>query len=172
MRVRQYEPWCADLTHGEKASRSSFEGTEEMSADVEEEFKREILGVMHPGHKATMELDPDYFAALKNYYSTWTISRKDAVIPRAVMEFIIVGILLTQGKMHGAKVHIRRALMAGATPREVFEAVTVAAIPGGVPVVWHGAAMVKDEMEKLQLGYEQRYAGSGPDRTEGEAGGD
>jgi hypothetical protein len=32
-----------------------------------------------------MALDPEYFAALKNYYSTWTISRKYAVIPRSVM---------------------------------------------------------------------------------------
>lgn len=135
-----------------------------MGSDVEDEFRREILGVMHPGHQATMELDPEYFAALKNYYSTWTISRKNAAISRATMEFIITGILLTQGKMHGAKVHVRRALLAGATPREVFEAVTVAAIPGGVPVVWHGAAMVKDEMEKLQLGYEERY--SGPEKLE------
>jgi hypothetical protein len=48
-------------------------------------------------------LDPEYFAALQNYYSTWTISRKDAVLPRGVMEFIITGILLTQGKLHGAR---------------------------------------------------------------------
>lgn len=135
-----------------------------MANDVEDEFKREILGVMHPGHQATMELDPQYFAALKNYYSTWTISRKNAAIPRPVKEFIIIGVLLTQGKMHGAKVHVRRALLAGATPREVFEAVTVAAIPGGVPVVWHGSAMVKDEMEQLGLGYEDHY--SGPEKLE------
>src|SRR5688572_18484137 len=135
-----------------------------MASDVADEFRREILGVMHPGHQATMELDPEYFAALKNYYSTWTISRKNAAIPRPVKEFIIIGVLLTQGKMHGAKVHVRRALLAGATPREVFEAVTVAAIPGGVPVVWHGSAMVKDEMENLGLGYEDRY--SGPEKLE------
>src|ERR1044072_4401042 len=105
-----------------------------------EDFKRETLGVTHPGHEAVMALDPEYFAALKNYYSTWTISRKDAAIPRSVMEFIITGILLTQGKMHGARVHIQRALLAGATPRELFQAIAVAGIPGGVPVLWHGAA--------------------------------
>ena len=84
-------------------------------SDVAEEFKREVLGVIHPGHEATMELDPEYFMALKNYYSTWTISRKDAAIPRSVIEFVITGILLTQGKMHGARVHVRRALLAGVT---------------------------------------------------------
>lgn len=125
-----------------------------------EEFKRETLGVVHPGHEAVMSLDPEYFQALKNYYSTWTISRKDAAIPRSVMEFIIVGVLLTQGKMHGARVHVRRALLAGATPREVFQAITVAAIPGGVPVVWHGAAMVRAEMDALGLGIDDRHSGT------------
>jgi len=107
-----------------------------------EDFKRETLGsfirVM-----SRHALDPEYFSALKNYYSTWTISRKDAAIPRSVMEFIITGVLLTQGKMHGARVHVRRALLAGATPRELFQAIAVAGIPGGVPVIWHGAAMSK-----------------------------
>ncbi len=126
---------------------------------VAEEFARETLGVVHPGHTATMALDPEYFLALKNYYSTWTISRKDAAIPRSVMEFVITGVLLTQGKLHGARVHIRRALLAGATPREVFQAITVAAIPGGVPVVWHGAPLLKAEMEELGLGIDQRYSG-------------
>jgi alkylhydroperoxidase/carboxymuconolactone decarboxylase family protein YurZ len=124
-----------------------------------EDFKHETLGVVHPGHEATMELDPEYFHALKNYYSTWTISRADAAIPRSVMEFIITGILLTQGKMHGARVHVRRAMLAGATPREVFQAITVAAIPGGVPVVWHGAAMVRAEMAALGLKIDERYSG-------------
>jgi alkylhydroperoxidase/carboxymuconolactone decarboxylase family protein YurZ len=106
-----------------------------------------------------MELDPEYFLALKNYYSTWTISRKDAAISRAAKEFVITGILLTQGKLDGARVHIRRALLAGATPREMFEAITVAAIPGGVPVVWQGAPILKAEMEELGLGMDDRYQG-------------
>jgi alkylhydroperoxidase/carboxymuconolactone decarboxylase family protein YurZ len=132
-----------------------------------DQFKRETLGVVHPGHEAVIQLDPDYFAALQNYYSTWTITRKDSAIPRSVIEFIVTGILLTQGKLHGARVHVRRALLAGATPRELFQAITAAAIPGGVPVVWHGAAMVRSEMESLGLSIDQRYQGdkmSGPER--------
>ena len=75
-------------------------------------------------------------------------------------EFIITGILLTQGKLNGARVHVRRALLAGATPRELFQAIAAAAIPGGVPVVWHGAAMVKAEMNELGLTIDQRYSGA------------
>ena len=130
-----------------------------------EDFKRETLGVVHSGHEAVMALDPEYFSALKNYYSTWTISRKDSAIPRSVVEFIIAGILLTQGKMHGARVHVRRALLAGATPRELFQAITVAGIPGGVPVVWHGAAMIKAEMEELGLKIDERYRGPDSPKT-------
>ena len=95
-------------------------GAKPTGAAIAEEFARETLGVVHPGHLATMELDPEYFSALKNYYSTWTISRQDAAIPRSVMEFVITGVLLTQGKLHGARVHIRRALLAGATPGRCF----------------------------------------------------
>src|SRR4029078_10318157 len=71
------------------------------TSSLPEDFKRETLGVVHPGHLAVMELDPGYFAALKNYYSTWTISRPDAAIPRHVTEFIITGILLTHGALNG-----------------------------------------------------------------------
>jgi alkylhydroperoxidase/carboxymuconolactone decarboxylase family protein YurZ len=135
-------------------------GAGDDTSSLPEEFKRETLGVVHPGHLAVMELDPDYFSALKNYYSNWTISRKDAAISRQVTEFIITGILLTQGKLHGARVHVRRALLAGATPRETFQAIAAAAIPGGVPVVWHGAAMVKAEMNELGLKLDDRYGGA------------
>jgi alkylhydroperoxidase/carboxymuconolactone decarboxylase family protein YurZ len=133
--------------------------------ELPDDFKRETLGVVHPGHQAVMELDPEYFAALKNYYSTWTISRKDAAISRPVMEFIITGVLLTQGKMSGARTHVRRALLAGATPREMFQAIAAAAIPGGVPVIWQGAAMVKAEMDDLGLKIDERY--SGPESKSG-----
>jgi alkylhydroperoxidase/carboxymuconolactone decarboxylase family protein YurZ len=136
------------------------------TSNLPEDFKRETLGVTHPGHEAVMALDPEYFSALKNYYSTWTISRKDAAIPRSVMEFIITGVLLTQGKLHGARVHVRRALLAGATPRELFQAIAVAGIPGGVPVIWHGAAMVKAEMDELGLTIDQRHGG--PERPGGQ----
>jgi hypothetical protein len=46
---------------------------EPKSSAVAEEFRLETLGVTHPGHLATMELDPEYFLALKNYYSTWNL---------------------------------------------------------------------------------------------------
>jgi len=130
-----------------------------MADDVAEEFKNDVLGFLHPGHEAVMELDPEYFSALRIYYTTWTISRKESEISRATKEFVITGILLTQGKMNGARVHIRRGLLAGATPRKMFEAITASAIPGGVPVVWHGAAMLKEEMEDLAIAYDERYDG-------------
>ena len=130
-----------------------------MADDVAEEFKNEILDVLHLGYEAVMKLDPEYFAALKNYYSTWTIPRKESAISRAAKEFVSTGIRLTQGKINGARVHIRRGLLASATPRETFEAITAAAIHGGVPVIWHGATMLKEEMEDLGIAYDERYDG-------------
>ena len=43
--------------------------------------------------------------------------------------------------------------------RELFQAIAVAGIPGGVPVIWHGAAMVKAEMDELGLKIDERYGG-------------
>ena len=43
----------------------------------------------------------------------------------------------------------------------MFQAITVAAIPGGVPVVWHGAPILKAEMEDLGLGMDDRHQGGG-----------
>jgi hypothetical protein len=40
------------------------------ASELPEDFKRETLGVTHPGHEAVMALDPEYFSALKNYYSS------------------------------------------------------------------------------------------------------
>ena len=76
--------------------------------NVPEQFKQETLGVVHPGHEAVVALDPEYFAALQNYYSTWTISRKDAVLPRGVMEFIITGISDPRQVARGASAHSAR----------------------------------------------------------------
>ncbi len=116
-----------------------------MADDVAEEFKTKILDVLHLGYEAVMKLDPEYFAALKNYYSTWTISRKEPAISRAAKKFVSTG--------------IRRGLLASTTPRETFEAITAAAIHVGVPVVWHGATMLKEEMEDLGIAYDERYDG-------------
>jgi hypothetical protein len=35
--------------------------------------------------------------------------------------------------------------------------ITTAVIPGGVPAVWHGATMLKEEMEGLGISYDERY---------------
>jgi hypothetical protein len=34
------------------------------ASELPEDFKRETLGVTHPGHEAVMAFDPEYFAAL------------------------------------------------------------------------------------------------------------
>ena len=68
-----------DVTEGFKrdvlgaAEAAGSACAEPKGSAVAEEFRRETLGVTHPGHLATMELDSEYFLALKNYYSTWNL---------------------------------------------------------------------------------------------------
>jgi alkylhydroperoxidase/carboxymuconolactone decarboxylase family protein YurZ len=40
------------------------------------------------------------------------------------------------GRARGVRLHSERALTLGASPREVLEAIEVAAIPGGMPGLW------------------------------------
>jgi alkylhydroperoxidase/carboxymuconolactone decarboxylase family protein YurZ len=59
--------------------------------------------------------------------------------------------------MNRARVHIWRCLLVGATLHEMLAVITTAVIPGGVPAVWHGATMLKEEMEGLGISYDERY---------------
>lgn len=130
-----------------------------MDNNMEDEFRREILGVMHPGHQATMELDLEYFAALKNHVLYVDNLKKGRRYPEAGDGVRHHRRLADTGQDAWRKGPCPASSSSGGNAAGVFEAVTVVAIPGGVPVVWHGAAMVKDEMEALRLRYEERYSG-------------
>src|SRR3954453_5867527 len=80
---------AASMARRDRLDHNGFKSRAKRYGLRAENVAYETLGVVHPGHEAVALLDPEYFAALKNYYSTWTISRKDAVISRSVMEFII-----------------------------------------------------------------------------------
>jgi alkylhydroperoxidase/carboxymuconolactone decarboxylase family protein YurZ len=44
----------------------------------------------------------------------------------------------------GIRIHSDRALKLGASPREVLEAMEVAAIPGGMPGLWVGVETLQE----------------------------
>jgi alkylhydroperoxidase/carboxymuconolactone decarboxylase family protein YurZ len=59
----------------------------------------------------------------------------------------MVGITCALRAPRGVRIHSDRALTLGATPREVLEAMEVAAIPGGMPGLWLGVETLEDVLK-------------------------
>ncbi len=55
----------------------------------------------------------------------------------------------------GTRLHLKRALLAGGTPRQVLEALQIAATPGGLPVLWSGAAILEKELRKMKIKFKE-----------------
>ena len=108
-----------------------------MKTDDLEAFKKASLGADNDAYEIIAELDPEYFAKLKGIYVDATFGREGA-LARKTKELIMVGITCAMLRPRGVRVHTERALILGATPREVLEAMEVAAIPGGMPGLWLG----------------------------------
>jgi len=108
-----------------------------MKTDALEAFKKASLGADNDAYEIIAELDPEYFAKLKGIYVDATFGREGA-LARKTKELIMVGITCALLRPRGVRVHTERALSLGATPREVLEAMEVAAIPGGMPGLWLG----------------------------------
>jgi len=65
-------------------------------------------------------------------------------LPRKTKELIMVGIACAIRAPRGVRIHSERALTLGASPREVLEAMEVAAIPGGMPGLWLGVETLQE----------------------------
>jgi alkylhydroperoxidase/carboxymuconolactone decarboxylase family protein YurZ len=115
------------------------------------EMDRGLMGILHPGHKALASMDEIYLDKVKEYYIDFTVERKGAALHRKVKELIIMSVCAAMARFGGTRLHLKRALLAGATPREVLEALQTAAIPAGLPVVWNGAAILADEIKKMKI---------------------
>ena len=59
----------------------------------------------------------------------------------------MVGIACALRVQRGIQIHSERALTLGASPREVLEAMEVAAIPGGMPGLWLGVETLQAILE-------------------------
>ena len=108
-----------------------------MSQNAKQAFEKTSLGAQNHAYDMIAELDPEYFEKLKGLYVDGTFGREGA-LPRKTKELIMVGITCALARARGVKLHCERALALGASPREVLEAVEVAAIPGGMPGLWLG----------------------------------
>ena len=115
--------------------------------DSRKAFKSASLGVKNAAYELIADMDPAYFEKLKGIYVDGTFGR-DGALSRKEKELIMVGICCALRVQRGVQIHADRALTMGATPRQVLEAMEVAAIPGGMPGLWLGVETLKEVLEQ------------------------
>lgn len=114
-----------------------------MANEAQDAFQKTSLGAQNKAYDIIAQLDPEYFEKLKGIYVDGTFGREGA-LPRKTKELIMVGITCALNRPRGVKLHCERALALGASPKEVLEAVEVAAIPGGMPGLWLGVETLNE----------------------------
>jgi alkylhydroperoxidase/carboxymuconolactone decarboxylase family protein YurZ len=114
-----------------------------MADQAKEAFKKVGLGIENSAYDIIANLDPEYFEKLKGLYVDATFSREGA-LARKTKELIMIGICCALVRPRGIRLHSERALTLGATPKEVLEAMELAAIPGGMPGLWAGVETLQD----------------------------
>lgn len=114
-----------------------------MAQDAKDAFEKTSLGAQNNAYDLIAQMDPEYFEKLKGIYVDGTFGR-DGALPRRTKELIMVGICCALNRPRGVKLHSERALTLGAAPREVLEAIEVAAIPGGMPGLWLGVETLNE----------------------------
>jgi len=117
-----------------------------MPQDAKQAFEKTSLGAQNTAYEVIAKLDPEYFEKLKGLYVDGTFGREGA-LPRKTKELIMVGIACAHRGERGVRIHSERALTLGASPREVLEAMEVAAIPGGMPGLWLGVETLQAILE-------------------------
>jgi len=121
-----------------------------MAKDAKEAFKEIGLGSENNAYDIIAKLDPEYFEKLKGLYVDGTFGRA-GTLPRKTKELIMVGICCALMRPRGIRLHSERALTLGATPKEVMEAMEVAAIPGGMPGLWAGVETLQEVLKAKGL---------------------
>ena len=117
-----------------------------MEENAKKAFEKTSLGAENTAYNAIAELDPEYFEKLKGIYVDGTFGREGA-LPRKTKELIMVGIACALRVARGIRIHSDRALTLGASPKEVLEAMEVAAIPGGMPGLWLGVETLQEVLK-------------------------
>ena len=117
-----------------------------MPPNAKEAFESASLGTENKAYDLVAKLDPEYFEKLKGIYVDATFGREGA-LPRKTKELIMVGITCALRAQRGVRIHSERALTLGASPKEVLEAIEVAAIPGGMPGLWLGVETLQSILE-------------------------
>ena|SRR5918999_249341 len=129
-----------------------FRGNEELRPDLQREY-REIADIRRY-HYPTFEWlgrnDPDFELARLAYVRK-TYTRTDSELHPKYKELIGSAILAYRA-YPSTKAHLARALREGATVRQVLEALEVASVPGGQPILHFGVdQLIQLEKEEPEL---------------------
>ena len=121
-----------------------------MANDPQKALADVSLGATNKAYDKIAELDPEYAKHLAALFVDGTFGR-DGALTRKTKELIMVGITCALNRPRGVRLHSERALKLGASPREVLEAVEVAAIPGGMPGLWLGVETLDTIMSEQDI---------------------
>lgn len=124
-----------------------------MTDDARKAFEEVSLGAVNRAYDIIADLDPEYARHLTGLFVDGTFGREGA-LDRKTKELIMVGITCALDRPRGVRLHSERALKLGATPRQVLEAVEVAAIPGGMPGLWLGAETLEAILREKGIEFE------------------
>lgn len=131
---------------------SEFKGAEGMDPEVAEEYRQlaEIRGYHFPKYEWLGRFDPA-FERTRMQYIRMTYTREDGVLPVKYKE-LIAALILAYRLYPSTGVHFARALREGATVREIVEALELASIPGGQPLLLFGIEhLMALEVEEPEL---------------------
>jgi alkylhydroperoxidase/carboxymuconolactone decarboxylase family protein YurZ len=101
------------------------------------------------------EEHPAFLQAYDETYRAVTgLTEDEGSMPRKYRECVFVGVLASMGEESAAKNHVHKALDAGATRREVIDAVLAALNPSGAMTIVHGLkALVEALVERGEYEY-------------------
>lgn len=129
-----------------------FKGSSELEADIAEGYRElaEMRGYHFPAYEWLGRNDPDFERA-RFQYIRMTYTRPNAVLPVKYKE-LIASTILAYIQYPSVKAHYARALREGATLHEIIEALEMAAIPGGMPMLHFGIeALMELQSEQPEL---------------------
>lgn len=126
------------------------------------------FGYIHPVFEVLDKYDEKLVNALASLRSSLLPGKTDSegLLSTKVKELIITAVEVALGRGEKGKSHARKAIRAGATPREVFEAVTLCIYLVGM-TTWVDGGMdavraAEDEYEKMARGEDFRWTAEVP----------
>ena len=100
------------------------------------------------------EHHPQFLLGYDQAYQAAANIEEESSLPKSYRECVYVGVLSAMGEEQAAKNHIHKALNAGATTRELIDAVVAAWNPSGAITLVHGLkALVEVLVERGEYEY-------------------